>query len=400
MTFSVFARCDHSGYTAAPSGAKFVPGHFIKVNPTDMGSAVTRAAIVNFVNNTPTVRGVKVVKFWGELEISGALTGVGIDDWDAMLTELNPDKYLILGIANKCFGTNPALQLPLDLMTTTGNYTDASGTHMTYQYLWANKHTSGGSIGQAKDYYWKMWDTTLRARYAAFLDMLSAKYDNNPRVCRIDTLESSYGTQLIPEATTGFNATDYEDGWIAAYIDTPTHFTRTPYTFHTNFPRPFLFRMSQVMVANYVGLGAPNSNRHPGYLTTNSGSTGDPTTNVPNACGMVYYYPHFNGTLFLAPEAQGDDYESSTGNSTPVLYDYPSFQSIFERCRDVLHANTMVWLRIPGYWDGTTVNNESGVPHNPPMSLQTFLSTHPDIVAGGASGGLNTTVPTNLVRPA
>lgn len=392
-------------YPSAPlSSAKFVPGHFIKINPADLSNATNRADIVNFINANDSVRGAKVVKFWGDLEISGALTGPGIDDWDLLLNELNDDKYLIIALGNKCFGTDPTKQLPLDLMTQTGNYTDAAGTHMTYQYLWASKIQGGANDGKAKDYFWKIWDSTLQSRYAVFLDLLSAKYDDNPRVCRFDTLESSYGPQLIPAATLGFDSSDYEAGWITAYTDTTNHFSKTPYIFHTNFPRPFLYDMSLVMPSNYIGLGAPNSNQHPGYLTFNVGgppaNAGDPTDGTP-PCGMVYYYPYFDGTLFLAPEVQGDDYESSTGNyvhpGTGVLFDYPSYQSIYERCRDVLFANTIVWQRISGYWAGGSVTDANGT-HTAP-SLKTFLSTHPDIINDGVTGGLNTVQPTNLVRP-
>lgn len=355
MTFSVFSRCDHSGYSAAPSGAKFVPGHFIKIGAGDISNTTVRNDVINYVNATPTVRGIKVVKNWGELEITsaspspgttGTLTGPGITDWDDLLNELNPDKFLILAIANKCFGTNPTNYMPLNMMTSTGTYTDAAGSHTTYQYMWANKNAAGA----AQDYLWKMWDPLVRSRYAAFLELLAAKYDDNPRVCRIDTLESSYGTQLIPKAIMGFDSADYEAGWAISYADTTNHFAKTPYTLHMNSPRPYLYTLSLLLKSNYIGLGAPNSNLQSGYFTFNAGgppyNRGDPTIGPIPACGMAHYYPYFTNQIMLVPEVQGDDFESSTGNKAPVVYDHPSYQSIFERCRDTYHANTIVWLSL------------------------------------------------------
>jgi hypothetical protein len=135
-----------------------------------------------------------------------------------------------------------------------------------------------------------------------------------------------------------------------------------------NFSRPHLANnVIPILEKEGIGLGSPNSNKNDALIWPESAG-GYP--------GVLTYYPKLSGKVPLAPEIQGDEYESTYGIGTPV--DHPSYEYLYLRVRDDLKANYTVMQRNSPYWLGN-----SSTP-----SMLKFIQTYPTIVndATGAGG--------------
>ncbi len=110
--------------------------------------------------------------------------------------------------------------------------------------------------------------------------------------------------------------------------------------------------------------------------------------------GVLTYYPTLSGQIILAPEIQGDEYESTYGIDGAI--DRPSYEYLYKRVRDDLKANYTVMQRNMPYWLGGTIKNSTTtVP-----SMLKFIQTYPDIVNDPTgAGGLNSVKPAMLNIP-
>jgi hypothetical protein len=136
---------------------------------------------------------------------------------------------------------------------------------------------------------------------------------------------------------------------------------------------------SSDLATDKFGLGTSNS--HKGNSLN---STGGPP-------GVLTYFPGFRDVILLAPEVQGDDYESDNAPGSPTAY--PPLADIYDCVKDDLDANYVIWQRNmdPPYWQGGTYNG------NVLPGVLDFLQTHSPITSDtSGAGGLNTTMPTYL----
>ena len=460
-----FSELDESNNTYSTSitittgtddaASKFYPGHYMKVegwqvqidngvpNKTGGNSLATiiGTAAANYKDGElytiPALRGVKWTFAWGEME-----TSADINTWQQMKTinyilselykfhQANPTldkKRLILAIGMK--GGPVSQILPYDMRGF------KSGSTTLYTYAW--KHSSNNG------YYPKLWDVTVQSRLNTFVQKLSTyippnmdgkTLDTSDYVCQWGTLESA--TEAPAAGYDGGSLLTYEKGLrdFAGYLK--THFVKTPVFFSLNYKKDFVHRcITGIGTSDWTGLESKKIgiNTPNGCLAGGLVINGTPPGSFP---GILRYFmgeltintgvtKNYIGNIGLNPEVQGDEYLASDGydarervrleakkDMSPdyayidAQYDFPSYESIYIRQRDVLHANIIVWQRTQPFWSaGTpfvasvTLSDGSKVSHTWPGNrpkVVDFLKTN-EAINSNISGGLSTIKPTNWI---
>ena len=87
--------------------------------------------------------------------------------------------------------------------------------------------------------------------------------------------------------------------------------------------------MISILEKEGLGLGSPNSNLHHGLITTTPAG----------APGVLTYDPRLSGKVLLAPEIQGDEFQSTYGPGSSC--DHPGYEYLYRRVRDDL--NRTMW---------------------------------------------------------
>ncbi|WP_292996281.1 hypothetical protein [Nitrosomonas sp.] len=405
LGFGFFFLLQSQAILATPlSINKWKPGHYVKIEDWQLNNPTQMANIYNELSTTPSLRGVKVVILWGRYETRTG--GVSTFNFSQLITIANEletrGKHLILSFAWRTFtgsdGTPAAvaaaaaaasLIVPNDLAITTGTY--GAGTpleHITFDKLFAYKD----STGAVKGYNLKLWKASVPYRIGLFMQALAGatnsnnvSFDNNNVLVQVSTTESSIAQPVVPYGT-GTNSTGTEALQVAGQIDVlnnmNTHFIYTPIVATLNFPRWHVANMasggaSSVLAIGKFGLGTPNSHYDNSLNTT----VGNP--------GVLTYYPGLSNTVLLVPEVQGDDYESDYKQPTPTTY--PAYLDIYQRLRNDLDANYIVWQRNSPFWLGGSIGG------TPIPSVLNFLQSHSTIISDASgAGGLNTTMPSAL----
>ncbi len=386
---------------------KWKPGHYVKIEDWQLNNPTQMANIYNELSTTPSLRGVKVVILWGRYETRTG--GVSTFDFSQLITIANEletrGKHLILSFAWRTFtgsdGTAAgvaaaaaaaSLIVPNDLATTTGTY--GAGTpleHTTFDKLFAYKD----SAGALKGYNLKLWKASVPYRIGLFMQALAGatnsnnvSFDNNNVLVQMSTTESSIAQPVVPYGMNpGTNKDGSEELQVAGQINVlnnmNTHFIYTPVVASLNFPRSHVANMasngaSSDLAIGKFGLGTPNS--HYAYSLNTTDAT------YP---GVLTYYPGLSNIVLLAPEVQGDDYESDYKQPTPTTY--PAYLDIYQRLRNDLDANYIVWQRNFPFWLGDSTGG------TPIPSVLNFLKTNSTIINDvTGAGGLNTTMPSAL----
>lgn len=382
---------------------KFFAGHGVKVEYDDQTSPSERAVILAEMAATPALNLMEYTLYWGEHETSaGNYVWTNLDAWKDGLAAIG--KKMCITLAPKDFFKVNLVNriLPPDLRTTTGLY-DGVGTdldHMTYKY--ALGFLGGTAV---VGYYMRLMpindgstiDSTVQDRYAAFIQALVARYDTDPTVVLITCTESALGTPALaygsgtagtPGGTNRFlTARGQEDGQDNAMNVAKLASVRTPVIHRLNFTFARILRRINTLPGLKIGLGCPDCNEQAAI----NGST-------PGSRGILDYYPANQGIITLMSEVQPDTYEYQ-GGSDKTGTELPSYQTIYERAKNTLGVNILVWQRSGGYWEGGTVTvpdrTGSGSHSNTAPSVLTFLQTHPAIINGGISGGLPSSPPVN-----
>ena len=369
-----------------PGVDKWHPGIYVKVEDWQLKSTTQMNTIFQELKDTPQMRGIKIVILWGRYETKDLTTGTisynftQIDDILNRLATLN-NKHLILSFAWRDFNSNSGATdiLPNDLRGGQMWSVDPDWSHMKYDNLWAYK--SGNQIGKY-GYNLKLWDTTLRTRIDAFLGALAAHIDKHPNFNHISTTESAIGTPVTSFATEEGSEASQFDGQIAVIRMMKKHFKSSLVIPALNFSRVHVANVVPILELEGIGLGSPNSNINDAITRT-----------TPlDAPGVLTYYPKLSGKITLAPEIQGDDYESTYGAGG--IADHPSYEYLYSRIRDDLNANYTVLQRNTPYWLGSSTT----VPPTP--SMLKFIQTYPAIINDTTgAGGLNSTRPSSIPAP-
>jgi hypothetical protein len=385
---------------------KWKPGHYVKIEDWQlMDDCVAKPTtchmekIYKELKDTPALRGVKIILYWSRYESRAG--GTSTYDFSALNTIINnikntsksgTDKHVILSFAWRVPSTDldtVKLLVPNDMqveMTNTPIY-DQGGPleHTTFWDLYAYKQ--GSSV---KGYNIKLYKSSVITRIDAFLQELADEFDDDNVLVQIAATESAIGEPAVPYGTGtantpsgtnlyGTEAKQYE-GQDDVLNSMNTHFVKTPVVPALNYSRPYVATWasgggSSLLASGKFGLGTPDAHLGSGinYVGTNP--------------GVLTYFPGFTEVILLAPEVQPDHYESD--QDTPPIA-FPSYESIYERLRDDLYANYIIWQRNYPYWLGKST------PTVVPSVLE-FLQTHSDITSDvSGAGGLNTTVPTYL----
>ena len=458
-----FSELDESNNTYSTSitittgtddaASKFYPGHYMKVEgwqvensngvPKKTGgnslATIIGTAAANYKDGElytiPALRGIKWTFAWGEVETAAATSS-----WQQMNTinyiiqQLHafklanptiPTKRLMIGFGMK--GGPVSSILPYDMRGL------KVGSTTLYTYAW--KHSAGG-------YYPKLWDATVQSRLASFIQKLAnyvipsvdgKTFDASDYLCQIGSLESA--TESAASGYDGGSLDSYEIGLRNFVGHLKTYFIKTPVVFSLNYSRPFIHECITGVnsggwpgiESKHIGINTPNGNLSAGLVTNSVPPNGYP--------GILKYFmgdvnigggviENYVGSIALNPEVQGDDYLASDGyaaiqrvkaealkpspNYTYIddQYDFPSYESIYIRQRDTLHANFITWQRTQPFWDQLTtfkpslkLADGSSVLHTFPgvrPSVKAFLQTN-EAVNSNVAGGLSTLKPTNFL---
>lgn len=372
--------------TPPPVVDKWHPGIYVKVEDWQLKSTTQMNTIFQELKDTPQMRGIKVVILWGRYETKDLTSGTitynftQIDDILNRLSTLN-NKHLILSFAWREFKSSSGATdiLPSDLRGGQMWSVDPDWSHMRYDNLWAYKMSN--QIGKY-GYNLKLWDTTLRTRIDAFFGALAAHIDKHPNFNHMSTTESAIGIPVTSFAIEGGSEAAQFDGQIAIIRMMKKHFKNSLVIPDLNFSREHVANVVPILELEGIGLGSSNSNLNDAITRT-----------TPlDAPGVLTYYPKLSGKIPLAPEIQGDDYESTYGAGGIV--DHPPYDYIYSRVRDDLKANYTVLQRNTPYWLGSTTT----VPPTP--SMLKFIQTYPTIINDTTgAGGLNSTRPSSVPTP-
>ncbi|WP_146216106.1 hypothetical protein [Nitrospira lenta] len=383
------------GLPASPAQAvvidKWHPGIYVKVedwqwykqgqvnqiNDTEM------AKIYNELATTPGLRGIKIVLKWGRYEGSpGVYDFSRIDEILAKLADdpalKGKDKHLIVSFPWREFQSVKGASeiLPNDLQGgTLWNDPDLAApdwSHIDYDRLWAYKVSN---VTGSYAYDIKLWDPAIIARLDAFFAALAQRYDKHPNVTMVSTTESAIGEPVIPFVA-GESAALQFAGQIEVIRRLKKYFIHSLVMSELNYDRPHVANMvNNVLQQEKVGLGSPNNNMDHGL---NCSATTNPSCSTP---GVLTYYPGLSGRVVLAPEIQGDDFESVTGTECDPVH--PTYDYLYDRVRFDLKANYTVIQRNTPYWLGGTVSTPS-CPSRPTVTapaggMLQFLKDHDPI---------------------
>jgi hypothetical protein len=308
-------------------------------------------------------------------------------------------KYLFLAIS---FKGGPSI-LPPD-MRITGGYTPSKTGYAAYKYMWP--YSGAGSIDGGNGYFIKAWDPVVLNRFSLFCEKL-ANYvvpgtdgeglDAGDYLYMMSSLESVV-QDLADPAFPGWSLTTYQDSILEMVKRMRNNLPNTMTSICLNYTRPFVTRTMPKLAALKIGINTPNSNFADGLVLGGANP------------GILNYFqnPAYIDNIVLNPEIQGDDYFSTYGadarirarnyakQATPnwaavdAEYDFPSYSTLHNRCRNDLHANIIVAQRTFPFWLGGTysekftLSNGSTVTHTFPgtrPSFLNFLKTDPDVLA-------------------
>lgn len=427
MSFSLFARGETTKFSRSNAAVKFYPGHYVKLEgwqvvKTD-GSLDTASidTIIQELDQTFCLRGIKWVIDWGDIEnvTTGAVNWhwTAIDNlykrlWD-MRQGANPKyKRLMLAINMRGSGVtnaNAKRVIPGDLVVQDNSpgFTPKAG-YTVYTHLWPYTNASNPD-----GYYAKLWETTIQNRFGTFCQELAnhvvpncdgKTMDQGDILCMMSSLESS--TDSPYDGYQGGTQSTYEAGLFAIVQKMKQAFVKTPVTMSLNFTRAYVASIMPQLPALKIGINSPNSNLQNSINLVPTGGASQ---------GVLLYYqdPAYINNIILNPEIQGIEYKTSIGQDAFPdklnLYDFPSYESLYLRCKNDLNANYVVWQRNFPFWLGGTFSEKvTGVtpspyfwpsPPNPmPSVLNTFLKTYPALNnINDPAGGLNTVIPTNFI---
>lgn len=403
---------------------KWYPGHYEKLGQTDVftggGHTTLNSSKLDTVftelEATPALRGIQFSTHWGWIE--NAAGGPSAWDWSAIdnlvqrlhaLRLAGYKKYLILSIdmETDTVGLDANELLPHD-MRATGGYTPLVPGYTAYQYAWPWARAAYNAVTNPEPdgWYAKLWLPYVQERFATFMEALANHVVPNTDGKTLDKGDYLIMVMTLESATTdpwdtyqGGTLSTYEDGLVDLITTMKSKFRRTQISMGLNYTRAFCASTIPGLDELKVGINTPNGNQSAGLIT--------PTGNK----GILKYYedPAIATSLTLMVGQQGDDYKATTGidaRSDKVnLYDFPSYQTLYERARDTLNAHYIVWQRVTPFWLGGTysesINGVTPDPYiwgnsDPVLSVLNFLQTHPDIIAD-EYGGLSSTRPTNWI---
>lgn len=387
-----------SGAAAPPALAvvsdKWHPGLYVKLEDwqwykqgqVNQINDAEMAKVYNELAATPGLRGLKVVLKWGRYETR--TNGVSAYDFsriDEILAKLTDDpalkgkdKHLILCFPWREFQSVKGASeiLPNDLQSgalwSDPDSAAPDWSHWDYDYLWAYQMSrQAGSYG----YNLKLWNPVILARLDAFFAALAQRYDKHPNVTMVSVTESAIGEPVIPFVAGESAALQY-DGQIAVLRLLKKHFVQSLVMSALNYDRSSVAHIANSMLeSEKIGLGGPNINTAHG-LTCSATTT--PACNPP---GVLTYYPVLSGRVVLAPEIQGDDFESIDGTECDPVQ--PAYGYLYDRVRIDLKANYTVVQRNTPYWLGGTANTPS-CPLRPTVTapaggMLQFIKDHPPI---------------------
>lgn len=272
------------------------------------------------------------------------------------------------------------------------------------------KHTPDGV-------YPKLWDATVQSRILNFMTQLGnhvvpgtdgLPLDQGDLLCMMGTLESATRSPYLGTYLGGSLA-QYQNGIInttgsSVIKSMKLGLPNTPIVFGCNYTRAFIQSAIPMCPTLKVGLNTPNNNDSTGLV--------DPG----GAPGILNYYknPLYINNILLTIEVQGDDFKSTKGIDARVdavlLYDFPSYEYLYLHCRNVYHADYIIWQRNLPFWEGGQLTEKvtkmpgTGNPgtYTWPQIFKdvwsTFLQPYPALNADPTGGlGVGKPVPPNYL---
>lgn len=419
MGIDLFSPChiplkfDYTPPPPPPAGAKYFEGYAVKLEPWQVlsGTALNTASlntIFDELRTTPALKAIKWVINWGDVE-----TGANPASWNMLvINELvkrlhqlrnetpSKKKFLMLAVSFK----GSINILPPD-MRVTGGYTPSKTGYTAYKYAWPFT-ANAGSLGESSGYYVKTWDAYVQDRFQQFFEKLATYVvpgtdgkglNVGDYLYMVSTLES-VTQSLYDPAFPGWSVTAQEDGVFEMAKRIKIGLPSTMVTISLNFTKAFCGRTFPKLPGVKIGCNTPDGNQAVDLVI----GGGNP--------GILTYFqnPAYAGNIVLNPEIQPDTYYSTYGidarrravdfakqsppNWTAVdaEYDFPSYNSIHNRYRNVLNANIIVAQRTFPFWLGGvhketfTLASGSTVEHSFPgarPSFLNFLKTDPDVLA-------------------
>lgn len=462
MTFSFFSPARPLPFVESepppPSGTqKFFPGHYWKIftgnvlitSGANAGNVNTSAlnTIFNEIQASPACRGVKFVIDWGTTErywnqnkwYRAVIDDIARRCWEARSWAINPRPLRFMMAINVKGSKDINDLLPPDLIvpTTVPNQkTGYTPYTLAYPYNVAGAGPDVGGINNFSGYYPKLWKNIVQTRLLQFFQTIAnyvppigdgKSLDQGDLLAMFSSLESAprnswngYQDSTTTDGDPVGSLGAYEDGWFEMNKRIKQAFPKTPVTISLNYSRPLCAEIIPQLHALKIGINTPNINFSKGINTVD---TPDPNT----FAGILQYFedPTIYNSLIINPEVQGDDFVSTYGkdardradafakqnppdwNSVDAEYDFPSYQSLFNRFK-ALNTHYAIWQRELPFWNGGTLTEQFTMwddtkqnhtfPGTRPPFLATFFKTNAELNnPNDPAGGLNSVQPTNAL---
>jgi len=335
---------------AITNAKRWHPGHYMLLDgiKSSPDRRATHIAQIAELANEPTVKGVKLQLYWGDVESgttqAGASYQPGYDILDEYLDALgNIGKKMILSIQDRIFG-------------------GLSPSNLTNGYYFPQYITTQASAValDAPGYTTRIWTSYTNARLIALSDALSARYDNDVRFEMYQGEETALG--LADPAGVGYSASGHAtqlklfiDEMASAWVHTLTRVS-------TNFMNAYgSFTMDQAMSDLLL------------YMAARNVAAGGPDT-IPNqsiASNRIFAgiggYTDLRGKIPWVGEVQSPSLGGKEGNFTPAQIWITQRDGQLASNPNIppMSPTHMLWYRkdwlqgtsnSDAYWKQTTVN--------------------------------------------
>lgn len=214
-SFCVNNQCAADAAPAAALKMKWHPGHYMWLdgNRTSPELIAQHFKQIDAIANEPSVRGIKLVLYWGAVEKDQGDYSAGFAIIDSYLQKLAAtNKYLILSIQDRLFGGYDPAQLAAYFPP-----------YVTKAYG-ITKMRNGTTL--------RVWQQATMDRQIALAKALAARYDGNPNLEMYQVEETSIS---VPEGTDGYSVAAYSEQLKRLVAASRSAWTRTVVRLPTNF---------------------------------------------------------------------------------------------------------------------------------------------------------------------
>jgi len=321
---------------------KWNPGHFIMLDHKTIHTKFS--AFLKDYHDTPAVQGIQTTYFWSELEPRfDEYDFKSIDEQIAKLATTGKKLAIILGYKFQVSSTQSSL--PAYILNQSNEL--INGESIAPYFIQGKQ---GGGIYN-KGHHANFGHSGTLARFKKLLDVLSARYDQNPVVASISFTETAIGTEI--GAGKRYSAIS-EELFVKGYMMMQAHagcvFKSTPLFQNLNFPRRALPAFIENMKTFGIGLGGPDvfvdsmkrANNGLGFF-----GLGKTINKYP---GVYHYYPSASQVIPIGQQVHrenlhyftAEDFQSGPAKSHNLTSEQ-AIDGVYEFAKKYLIPNYLFW---------------------------------------------------------